>query len=73
MNAGLYCRFATARSAAGFRVPGYADLGVSAEYAMNKKIAFWLRGGNLLNMEIQRDILYAEKGISFTAGICLTF
>jgi hypothetical protein len=73
VNAGLDCRFATARSAAGFRVPGYADLGVSAEYAMNKKIAFWIRGGNLLNMEIQRDILYAEKGISFTAGICLTF
>ena len=71
--AGIDCRFATARSSQDYIVPGYADLGLSAEYVMNKKISFWLRGGNLLNMEIQRDLLYAEKGISFTAGICLTF
>ena len=72
INAGVDCNFATARSsAAGFRVPGYADLGVYGEYALNRKISFWLRGGNLLNMEIQRNLLFAEKGINFTAGICL--
>ena len=52
-------------------VPYYVDLGAFAEFAINKKISVWLRGGNLLNMEIQRIPLYAEKGINFTAGFCL--
>lgn len=70
--AGVDCEFATSRScASGLEVPGYADLGVSVEYVMNRKMSFWLRGGNLLNMEIQRNLLFAEKGIHFTAGICL--
>lgn len=72
VNVGVDCNFATGRSsAAGFKVPGFADLGVYGEYALNRKISFWLRGGNLLNMEIQRNLLFAEKGINFTAGICL--
>ena len=70
--AGLDCEFASARkSATGYKVPAYADLGVTAEYVMNRRLSFWLRGGNLLNMEIQRNLLYAEKGVNFTAGICL--
>ena len=52
-------------------VPGFADLGIYAEYAANNKLSFWLRGGNLLNMTVQYSPLYAEKGINFTAGICL--
>ena len=72
VNVGIDCNFATGRSsAAGFKVPGFADLGVYGEYALNRKISFWVRGGNLLNMEIQRNLLFAEKGINFTAGICL--
>jgi len=72
--AGVDCLFSTARvSATGFRMPGYADLGAYAEYVMNRKLSFWVRGGNLLNMEIQRNLFYAEKGINFTAGICLSF
>ena len=72
INAGVDCNFATGRtSAAGFKVPGFADLGIYGEYALNKKLSFWLRGDNLLNMEIQRNLLFAEKGINFTAGICL--
>lgn len=72
INAGVDCNFASGRSsAAGFKVPGYADLGVFGEYVFNRKISLWLRGGNLLNMEIQRNLLFAEKGINFTAGICL--
>ena len=72
--AGVDCIFATSRSnSEGLKVPGYADLGVYAEYAMNNNISFWLRGGNLLNMEVQRTFFYAEKGINFTAGICLNF
>ena len=52
-------------------VPGFADLGIYAELASSRKLSFWLRGGNLLNMTVQRTPLYAEKGINFTAGICL--
>ena len=52
-------------------VPYYVDLGAFAEYVVNKKFSVWLRGGNLLDMEIQKNPLYAEKGINFTAGFCL--
>lgn len=52
-------------------IPGYADLGVYAEYVTSRSVSFWLRGGNLLNMTVQRNPLYAEKGPCFTAGICL--
>lgn len=79
---GADCRFASARkgtvaSSASDEivydavVPGFADLGLTAEYAPNRKLSFWLRGGNLLNATVQYTPLYAEKGINFTAGICL--
>ena len=52
-------------------IPGYADLGIYFEFATSRALSFWVRGGNLLNMTIQRNPLFAEKGINFTAGICL--
>lgn len=52
-------------------IPAYADLGVSFEMSVSRKLSFWARGGNLLNMTIQRTPLYAEGGINFTVGICL--
>ena len=52
-------------------IPGYADLGVCFEYVFNNSFSLWARGGNLLDMTIQRNPLYAEKGINFTVGICL--
>ena len=55
------------------KIPGYADLGIHFEYAFNRRISLWARGGNLLNMTIQRSPLFAEGGINFTAGICLNF
>lgn len=76
--AGVDCRFSTSREAyvpvfAEARVlPAYADLGISAEYAVGSRFSVWLRGGNLLNMNIQRSPLYAERGVNFTAGICLS-
>ncbi len=54
-------------------LPYYIDLGAYAEYVINKNISVWLKGGNLLDMEIQRTPLFAEKGLNFTAGICLNF
>ena len=72
LHVGVDCDFATARcSRLAGKIPRYVDLGAFAEYAINRKISVWLRGGNFLNMEIQRNMFYAEKGINFTAGICL--
>ncbi len=86
LNLGLDCDFSSAREGQmrvdtpfpsgetvvmPVRVPGYADLGVNVEYAVNRKFSVWARGGNLLNMTVQRSLLYAEKGPYFTAGICL--
>lgn len=76
--AGIDCAFALARAGsivynagrADAVIPGYADLGLSFEVAVSRSFSLWLRGGNLLNMTVQRNPLYAERGISFTAGIC---
>ena len=79
---GADCGFATSRhgelrtpegeaAGSGLKVPGYADLGVSFEYAFTRKFSLWLRGGNLLNATIQTTPMYARSGIHFTAGICL--
>lgn len=53
------------------KIPGFADLGVNLEYWATKKLSVWAKGGNLLNMNIQRCPLYCENGINFTLGICL--
>ncbi len=83
LDVGVDCRFSTARKGAiadfvdggevltDVSVPGYADLGVMAEYSVNRKLTVWARGDNLLGMTIQRSVLFAEKGPYFTAGICL--
>ena len=75
---GVDCEFATARKMVApfvenvtYSIPGYADLGFSVEVVTSRKLSFWARGGNLLNMTIQRVPLYAEGGINFTAGLCL--
>ena len=52
-------------------VPAWVNLVVYAEYAFSRKLSFWLRGDNLLNMDIQRMPLYTDGGIGVTAGICL--
>ena len=70
---GLDCEFSSARKAAdtSYVIPGYADLGLSLEYVTARNISFWLKGGNLLGMAIQKNPLYAVKGPYFTLGICL--
>lgn len=81
--AGIDCAFATGRKGSVAYlsgdapkeavIPGYADLGLSFEVAVSRWFSVWLRGGNLLNMTVQRNPLYAERGISATAGICFNF
>ena len=71
--AGLDCEFSSERVCRDrtFVLPGYADLGVSAEYVTSRSMSFWLRGGNLLGMTIHHNSLFAVKGPYFTLGICL--
>ncbi len=79
--AGVDCAFATGRTGSVAYMPegvskkaflpGYADLGLSFEVAVSRWFSVWLRGGNLLNMTVQRNPLYAGRGVSVTAGICI--
>lgn len=69
--AGVDCNFSLDRKSSLCSLPGYADLGVYLEFRAARLFSVWLRGGNLLDMTIQRTPLYAESGINFTAGICL--
>ena len=70
---GVDCIFSSARTAGNgyYVIPGYADLGLAAEYVTSRALSFWARGGNLLGMTIQRNPLYAVKGPYFTLGISL--
>ena len=82
---GADCNFSTERKGAwminavngekldyALKLPGYADLGVYGEYVSPHLLSYWFRVGNLLNMTVQRNPLYAEKGVNFTVGISLS-
>ena len=73
--AGVSCSFATPRvygyETYAVAMPYWVDLGVMAEYKIDRRWSVWARGGNLLNMAIQPIPLYVEQGINFTAGFCL--
>ena len=56
-----------------YRIPGWVDLGLFAEYRFTHNFGFWAKGGNLLNQTVQRIPLVAEAGMYFTAGIVLNF
>ena len=70
---GVNCEFSTAMKGvkSPLTVPGYADLGLSAEYVTSRNLSFWVKGGNLLGMTIPRELALAQKGPYFTLGICL--
>jgi hypothetical protein len=57
----------------GYRIPGWVDLGLFAEYRFTHNFGFWAKGGNLLDQVVQRTPLVAEAGMYFTAGIVLNF
>ena len=69
--AGVGCEFSTERKGVNYTVGAYADLSLYAEYQMSRKLSFWFKGSNLLFMPVQRNPFYAEKGASFTLGLCL--
>lgn len=55
-----------------WKIPGYVDLGALAGYWITRKFGVYAKAGNLLNMTVQRNPLYAESGPWFTAGITLS-
>ena len=81
--AGVSAQWATAREGKDFyvafgnkfdcHVPGWVDLGVTAEFRANNRFSLWAEGRNLLNQTVMRNFMVAEKGPYFTAGICLNF
>lgn len=50
------------------KMPGYADLGLWGEYHMNRRLAFWLKGSNLLNHDVRISPLYSQAGPSVIVG-----
>ena len=83
LKAGLDASWSTRRKAtytnmdgdvvANYRIPGWIDLGLFAEYRFTHRLGFWAKGGNLLNQAVQRTPLVAEAGMYFTAGVVLNF
>lgn len=52
-------------------IPWYVDLGAVLEFRFARGWSAWLKGGNLLNMDIRRTPLYSEFGVSGIAGVSL--
>ncbi len=47
----------------------FLNLGINAGYSVNRNLSIFINGENLLNSQMQYYPQYAEKGISFGAGI----
>lgn len=55
------------------QLPGYLDLQARISYVFNRKMTFYLNGGNLLDAAIQHVPGYLEPGINFGLGVCYKF
>ncbi len=53
------------------KIPGWFDLGLSAEYRFSRTLSVWAYGSNLLHQTIMPVPLYCTSGIAVTAGITL--
>ena len=51
---------------------GYANLGLTGEYRIDRRWGAWAEAGNLLGMAIQRFPGYIEKGPYLTVGLTLS-
>lgn len=54
-------------------IRGYADVGVEGIFAVNHFLSLWTRVGNILNMTVQHNPVYAESGVNFNVGLSLSF
>lgn len=72
--AGIYGEFASARKIFNYDtypIPGFVDLGLTAEYILTPKMSVWAKAGNILGSKIQRHPCIAESGVSLIGGIAL--
>lgn len=53
-------------------LPWYIDLGARAEYKLTKKVGLWLKGSNLINMDIRQSPMYSPCGPAVIAGVTLS-
>lgn len=65
----LYDNILSGMYGTGVHIPSWIDLGAEAEYVFTRRMSFWLRGDNLLNMNIQRTPFYCAGGIGATVGV----
>ncbi len=71
---GVYGEFASARKLFNHDaspIPGFVDLGLTAEYILTPKMSVWGKAGNILGSRIQRHPCVAESGVSLIGGIAL--
>lgn len=54
-------------------LPTISDLGISADYAINEKMAVFLKSDNLFNQKYQRYLNYPTRGISLKLGFIYRF
>ena len=72
--AGVYGEFASARKFFNYDaspIPGFMDMGLTAEYILTPKMSVWGKAGNILGSRIQRHPGIAESGVSLIGGIAL--
>ena len=72
--AGVYGEFASARKIFNldtYPIPGFVDLGLTAEFILTPKMSVWAKAGNILGGKIQRHPCIAESGVSLIGGIAL--
>lgn len=53
-------------------LPGYADLGLYADFQMSRRLGLWARVGNLLGSTVQYVPGYAQHGPWATVGVVFT-
>jgi hypothetical protein len=68
-----YARLIEAGEVVPDTISGAFDLGIGFDYQINKMIAAYIDGSNLLNQHYQRWYNYPVQGIQVMAGIKLTF
>ena len=72
-RSGIVTPISSGAAAAVVKVPGYVDLGLFSQFALNRHLSLWIEGGNLLNMTIQHIPMFPSTGIWGRAGITLVF
>jgi hypothetical protein len=68
-----YARLFDAGEVVPVKMAGAFDLGFGLSYQVNKMIAAYINGSNLLNQHYQRWYNYPVQGIQVMAGVKLTF